>query len=64
VKTIGCLLSIKTRIPHGHNTDIQSLRAGFFGGGGNVTALVENGGSLQTWIIVDASYVTQGPHKY
>jgi len=27
--------------------DIQSLRAGFFGGGGNITALVENGGSQQ-----------------
>jgi len=30
---------------------------------GSVTALVENGGSWQTWIIVDASHVTQGPHK-
>jgi len=58
VKTIGCLLSIKTRIPHGHNIDIQSLRAGFFRGVGNVTALVENGRSWQTWIIVDASHVT------
>ena len=57
-KIIGCLLSIKTRIPHRYNMDIQSLRVGFFGGGGNVTALVENGGSWQTWIIVDASYVT------
>jgi len=38
--------------------DIQSLKAGFFGGGDNVTALVENGRSWQTWIIVDASYVT------
>ena len=28
--------------------DIQSLRAGFFGGGGNVTALVENGGLWRT----------------
>jgi len=26
-------------MPRGGNTDIQSLRAGFFGGGGNVTAL-------------------------
>jgi hypothetical protein len=26
--------------------DIQSLRAGFCGGGGNITALVENG---RTW---------------
>jgi len=41
---ISYLLSINIRIPHKHNTDIQSLRAGFFGGGGNVTALVENGG--------------------
>jgi len=38
--------------------DIQSLRVGFFGGGGNITALVENGGSWQTWIMVDASHVT------
>jgi len=38
--------------------DIQSLRAGFFGGGGNVTALVENGRSWQTWIMVDVSHVT------
>jgi len=28
-----------------------------------VTALVENGGSWQTWIMVDASHVTRGPHK-
>jgi hypothetical protein len=27
----------------GINTDIQSLRAGFFKGGGNITALAENG---------------------
>ena len=26
-----------------YNTDIQSLRAGFFRGGGNVAALTENG---------------------
>jgi len=43
--------------------DIQSLRAGFFGGGGNVTALVENGGFWQMWIMVNASHVTWGPHK-
>ena len=30
-------------MPHSYNTDIQSLRAGFFRGGGNVTALAENG---------------------
>jgi len=41
---ISYLLSIQIRIPYGYDTDIQSLRAGFFGGGGNVTALVENGG--------------------
>jgi len=28
-----------------------------------VTALVENGGSWQTWIMVDVSHVTRGPHK-
>ena len=36
-------MSIKTRIPHGHNTDTQSLRAGFYRGGGNITVLAENG---------------------
>jgi len=41
---ISYLLSIKIRILYKYNTDIQSLRAGFFGGGGNVIALVENGG--------------------
>ena len=35
--------SIKIRTPYGYNTDVQSLRAGFFGGGGNVMALAENG---------------------
>ena len=31
-------------MPYSYNTDIQSLRAGFFGGGGgNITALAENG---------------------
>jgi len=44
VKIISYLLSIQIRTPYGYNTDIQSLRAGFFGGGGNVTALVENSG--------------------
>ena len=27
-------------MPRGGNTDIQSLRVGFFGGGGSITALV------------------------
>jgi hypothetical protein len=35
--------SIKIKIPHSYNTDVQSLRAGFFKGGGNITALAENG---------------------
>jgi len=37
--------SIRIRTPYRHNTDIQSLRAGFYrrGGGGNITALAENG---------------------
>jgi len=30
-------------MPYGHNTDIQSLRAGFFGGGVNITVLAEYG---------------------
>src|SRR5580692_689922 len=30
-------------MPHKSNTDIQSLRAGFFKKGSNVTALAENG---------------------
>ena len=30
-------------MPYSYNTDIQSLRAGFFRGGGNITVLVENG---------------------
>jgi len=30
-------------MPYKYNIDIQSLRAGFFKGGGNVTALAENG---------------------
>jgi hypothetical protein len=29
-------------MPHSYNTDVQSLRAGFFRGGGNVIALAEN----------------------
>jgi hypothetical protein len=35
---------MKIKTPYRCNTDIQSLRAGFCGGGGNVTALMENGG--------------------
>ena len=30
------------RTPCGYNIDIQSLRTGFFRGGGNITALAEN----------------------
>jgi hypothetical protein len=30
-------------MPRGYNTDIQSLRAGFYEGGGNITVLAENG---------------------
>ena len=43
MKIISYWKSIKIRMPYGYNTDIQSLRAGFCGGGGNVTALAENG---------------------
>src|SRR6266705_6884545 len=50
--------SIKTRTPHKYNMDIQSLRAGFTEGGGDVTALVENGGTWWAW-----SYVTKGSYK-
>ena len=39
-------------MPHGYNTDIQSLRAGFTKGGGNVMAQVENSGKLQ-WNLMD-----------
>ena len=31
-----------------YKMDIQSLRAGFCGGGGNITALAENG---RTWLV-------------
>ena len=43
MKIISYQKSIKIKTPHGYNTDIQSLRAGFFKRGGNVTALAENG---------------------
>ena len=33
VKRIGYWKNIKIKTPYGHNTDIQSLRAGFCGGG-------------------------------
>jgi hypothetical protein len=41
-------------MPYGYNIDIQSLRAGFFKGGGNVTALAENGrcGRCKAYIIL------------
>ena len=38
--------------------DIQSLRAGFTKGGGDVIALVENGGTWWAW-----SHVTKGSYK-
>ena len=43
MKMISYQKSIKIRTPYRYNTDMQSLRADFFGGGGNVTALAENG---------------------
>jgi hypothetical protein len=43
MKMISYQKSIKIRTPYSYNIDVQSLRAGFFGGGGNVTALAENG---------------------
>ena len=43
MKMISYQKSIKIRTPHRYNIDIQSLRAGLFRGGGNVTALAENG---------------------
>jgi hypothetical protein len=33
--------SIKIKTLYSYNTDVQSLRAGFFGRGGNVTALAK-----------------------
>src|SRR6266571_4740442 len=45
-------------MPHRHNTDIQSLRASFTKGGGDVTALVKNGGTWWAW-----SHVTKGLYK-
>ena len=51
---------MKIKTPYGYNTDIQSLRAGFCGGGGNVIALVENGGLWWTWIMVDVDYSGRG----
>jgi hypothetical protein len=35
--------SIKIKMLYSYNMDVQSLRAGFFGGGGNVIVLAENG---------------------
>jgi hypothetical protein len=43
MKMISYQKSIKIKTPYSYNTDVQSLRAGFFRGGGNVTALAENG---------------------
>jgi len=36
-------------MPYRCNTDIQSLRAGFFGGGVNVTALAETADCGSKW---------------
>ena len=43
IRIIGYQKSIKIKTPYGHNTDIQSLRAGFCGGGGNIMELAEGG---------------------
>src|SRR6266704_5333936 len=58
VKTISYQKSIKIRTPYRYNTNIQSLRAGFTEGGGDVTALAENGGTRWAW-----SHVTKGSYK-
>src|SRR6266436_4956665 len=58
VKTTSHQKSTKTRTPHRYNTNIQSLRAGFTEGGGDVTALAENGGTRWAW-----SHVTKGSYK-
>src|SRR6266571_7075014 len=58
IKTISYQKSTKTRTPHRYNTNIQSLRAGFTEGGGDVTALAENGGTRWAW-----SHVTKGSYK-
>src|SRR6266704_2584388 len=52
VKMISYQKSTKIRTPYRYNMDIQSLRAGFTEGGGDIIALVENGGELQ-WNLVD-----------
>ena len=41
IKIISYQKNIKTRTPYRYNIDIQSLTAGFFGGGGNIIALVK-----------------------
>src|SRR6266704_1089358 len=58
VKIISYQKSTKTRTPHKYNTDIQSLRAGFTKGGGDITALAENGGTWWAW-----SHMTKGSYK-
>src|SRR6266702_8847300 len=50
--------STKTRTPYRYNMNIQSLRAGFTEGGGDITALAENGGTQWAW-----SHVTKGSYK-
>src|SRR6266568_7251264 len=58
VKTISYQKSTKIRTLYKYNMDIQSLGAGFTKGGGDVTALAENGGTWWAW-----SYVTKGSYK-
>ena len=74
MRIISYWKNIKIRTPHRYSMDIQSLRAGFSRGGGNVTAQancprlpqiahvmaqVENGGKLR-WNSVGWSHVTKG----
>src|SRR6266702_4744764 len=58
VKTTSYQKSTKTRTPYKYNTDIQSLRAGFTEGEGDITALAENGGTWWAW-----SHITKGSYK-
>ena len=45
-------------MPYRYNTDIQSLRTGCIKRGGDITALVENGGTWWAW-----SHITKGSYK-
>src|SRR6266568_2532891 len=58
VKTTSYQKSTKIRTPYKYNTDIQSLGAGFTEGGGDITALAENGGTWWAW-----SHMTKGSYK-